>query len=1240
MTYLFIAIGLLLGGLSGHFLGALLGGVLGYGVAQMRKSAKATPPAGPPSADHLATVHQLASRVQTLERQVDALQHTVNRLSEAHPAPVPAPITVAVQPPAEAAPSMPAAVVPAERITLAEPPPAEPMLPAETPALDQPEEAPAPILEPVVLAAPVKRLPMPQHAQAPRSFKDHIPERLRPLIFGGNTIVKVGVLILFLGLSFLLKYVTEQVTVPLEMRYAGVALLGFGLLGLGWRLRQKRDASGTGGYGLILQGAGIGVMYLTTLAAMKVHPLLPATMGFAIMVLITAFSALLAVAQNAPWLAMVASTAGFATPVLVSTGHANHIALFSYLAILDMGIVAMAWFRAWRPLNLIGFIGTFTLAGGWASAHYTPEAYASTQGFLLLFFLMFTAIGVLFARRALALGDDVDPQESIAARASQTLKQLGRVDSTLVFGVPLAVYGLQYQMVHNDPWLPALSALVLGFFYVLLGGALWRGKEARYALLAEAYVVVGVLFGTLSVPLALEGVWTGATWAVEAAGMYWLGTRQHRTYTRAFALALLGGAAVRTLSTVGWSDAPQAPFLTGSVLGMAMLALSALSIGLSQRRARAPHGGIVHPDWERNAVSGSWWLAVAGMALMPWMLCLPLPASVIVAGMALATLWLGDQASLPELKACSPVLHIVAVAGFASTLHQHESEAMLSNGWQGLMGAVLIGLSMLGSAWLGLRETWHRAASAKADASTAPPWPMGSSLGIIAGLALISGSLLFMMPAGHAALVWPVLGLALLWLGLKLAHPALSLSWAGLTAASAIVFTCFGPPVWPLLGMDPTPLPWHGPTGGLAWWTPLVLTLCSVTAAIWLHAAARRISGWRMPWVSNGAVHLVMLCTSLWWWAQTVPPEILRYLYARDLTLWTSACLSLWVTLTSALMLMLASRQNWPLMGQAAGLTIPMWLATLLIGPITAGRAPLADLGWVAWPTALLWHGMALRQSARWWSRELQGWMHVAGFWLFSALAFRQVQWSTDQWTTAGTAWQALGWLVVPIVLTAWVSLPGPQRRWPLRDFTKAYRFTAALPWVAALLGWLAWSAVNAGEASPLPYVPVLNPLELGQGLTVLTLWLWARALSGIGDIALPGRDPLFGTFGGIGFVMLTTMVLRACHHWAGVPWHADDLFDSRLTQAALSVTWALLGVGLMILGHRRVRRVVWALGAALLGVVVAKLFFVELADHGSLYRIISFIVVGLLLLAVGYFAPVPPSDETTQPAPLEDATT
>ena len=73
-----------------------------------------------------------------------------------------------------------------------------------------------------------------------------------------------------------------------------------------------------------------------------------------------------------------------------------------------------------------------------------------------------------------------------------------------------------------------------------------------------------------------------------------------------------------------------------------------------------------------------------------------------------------------------------------------------------------------------------------------------------------------------------------------------------------------------------------------------------------------------------------------------------------------------------------------------------------------------------------------------------------------------------------------------------------------------------------------------------------------------------------------------------------------------------------------------------MVFGNRRASRTVWAGGAVLLGVVVVKLFTVELADRGGLYRIVSFIGVGLLLLVVGYFAPVPVASGTAPAAKSE----
>lgn len=108
-------------------------------------------------------------------------------------------------------------------------------------------------------------------------------------------------------------------------------------------------------------------------------------------------------------------------------------------------------------------------------------------------------------------------------------------------------------------------------------------------------------------------------------------------------------------------------------------------------------------------------------------------------------------------------------------------------------------------------------------------------------------------------------------------------------------------------------------------------------------------------------------------------------------------------------------------------------------------------------------------------------------------------------------------------------------------------------------------------------------------------------------------------------FALLTAMVMRSVHHWSGVPWDTEALLGSMTVQASLSITWSLMALALMIGGHLKVRREVWLAGAVLIGVVVVKLFFVELSDRGSMARIVSFIGVGILLLVVGYFAPLPP---------------
>jgi uncharacterized membrane protein len=118
---------------------------------------------------------------------------------------------------------------------------------------------------------------------------------------------------------------------------------------------------------------------------------------------------------------------------------------------------------------------------------------------------------------------------------------------------------------------------------------------------------------------------------------------------------------------------------------------------------------------------------------------------------------------------------------------------------------------------------------------------------------------------------------------------------------------------------------------------------------------------------------------------------------------------------------------------------------------------------------------------------------------------------------------------------------------------------------------------------------------------------------------------------GVLAFIWLNGILLRSIHHWAGIPYHMEAMAASVLVQAALSIFWTVLALAAMVVATRNKMRPIWILGATLTGVVVVKLFVVDLGHVGGIERIVSFIGVGLLMLVVGYFAPVPPRSAEVQ---------
>jgi len=113
-----------------------------------------------------------------------------------------------------------------------------------------------------------------------------------------------------------------------------------------------------------------------------------------------------------------------------------------------------------------------------------------------------------------------------------------------------------------------------------------------------------------------------------------------------------------------------------------------------------------------------------------------------------------------------------------------------------------------------------------------------------------------------------------------------------------------------------------------------------------------------------------------------------------------------------------------------------------------------------------------------------------------------------------------------------------------------------------------------------------------------------------------------------LAFFWLNAVLLRTLHLWVGIPYELKALLDSTLVESALSIFWAFLALATMLIATRTSARIVWLTGAVLLVIVVIKLFLVDLSSVGTVERIVSFVGVGLLMLVLGYFSPLPPAAE------------
>jgi uncharacterized membrane protein len=219
---------------------------------------------------------------------------------------------------------------------------------------------------------------------------------------------------------------------------------------------------------------------------------------------------------------------------------------------------------------------------------------------------------------------------------------------------------------------------------------------------------------------------------------------------------------------------------------------------------------------------------------------------------------------------------------------------------------------------------------------------------------------------------------------------------------------------------------------------------------------------------------------------------------------------------------------------------------------------------------------------------------------------------------------------LLPAVAVILLLGPAGKLKWPVARWADTYRGVALLPVVLIIWLWSLLAMGSSGDPWPLPYLPLLNPLELSQLFVLLVVLLWSWHNRNDAVLRGNGFSMLLGwvAVGIAGFALLNEVVAHSVHYWTDTPYNLSSLHRSVVFQTAISLVWTLTALIVTVLATRRGLRVVWFVGATLLAAVVVKLFLIDLSRSDTMERIISFIAVGILMLAIGYFSPLPPKQQ------------
>lgn len=373
-------------------------------------------------------------------------------------------------------------------------------------------------------------------------------------LVGGNILNRIGALALIFGIGFFLKYAFDNDLISPVLRVLIGVLIGVGLIVGGVRASAKNFEVFSQG----LFGAGISTLYLSIYAALNFYEIIPQAVAFVLMSAVTAVALLTAVRYESRAISLLGWAGGFLTPILLASAEPNSVGLFVYLALLNLGMIAVVFLKAeWVVIELLSMGATFLIYAVWFSEHGEKTQTLTKVFFLTLFWLLFLS--------------------SEAYRALNNERRRLRLRAVLSALNGVVYFGCLYASVMPTWWLSVATVFIAGV-YLSLFWIIKKRNPAATSDLTTIYSIGSIVFTAVAIEVQFADFLTVSLWAALAAGVMWIAGRTAQSHLERVALILLAVTFIRifispdALSYQAISDFT--PILNLRLVGFLALALS------------------------------------------------------------------------------------------------------------------------------------------------------------------------------------------------------------------------------------------------------------------------------------------------------------------------------------------------------------------------------------------------------------------------------------------------------------------------------------------------------------------------------------------------------------------------------------------------------------------------------------------------------------------------------------------